>query len=117
MTRPRRRSISRGGLRRAALVLLLAVCLLPHAGARALAASKDTRPAAGPLTPTPPPPAAAKPLTASEAATGMCQCIADHDRRHIGCLASVDACQSACGGTHYSFVPHAPSCPITAQGR
>jgi hypothetical protein len=51
-----------------------------------------------------------------EAATsGICQCIAEHDRRHIGCLSSVDQCKAACG-EHYSFVPHAPSCPITAQG-
>jgi hypothetical protein len=47
-------------------------------------------------------------------AVGMCQCVADHDHRHIGCLPSVDQCKAACG-ERYSFVPHAPSCPVTAQ--
>jgi hypothetical protein len=113
----RSRSLSRDGSGRAAVVLLLAACLLPAASLPVLAAPKDTRPVAGPLSPSPPPAASARPIIPAEIATGMCQCVADHERRHIGCLASVEACQSACGGTQYSFVPHAPSCPVTAQQR
>jgi len=100
---------------RIGLILLLALCLLPGAAGQPLAASRDTGPVARPLTPTAPAPA--RPMTPAESAIGMCQCVAEHDRRHIGCLSSVEACQSACGNTHYSFVPHAPSCPITAQER
>jgi hypothetical protein len=50
------------------------------------------------------------------AATGMCQCVADQARRRIGCVASADQCKAMCG-EQYSFVPRAPSCPITAQGQ
>jgi hypothetical protein len=122
MTDRRQRRDCRWDGRGLALTLLLAVCLLPGICGQPFAASRDARSTAAPMTPTPqPPPArtptAAAPIIPAEAATGMCQCVADHARRHIGCLSSVEACQSACGGGHYSFVPHAPSCPITAQER
>lgn len=113
------RWLSKGGRRRRlALVLLLAGSLLPGAVVPAASADKSaspgTRGATGVLPPRPPVPAAS--LIPAAAPTGICQCTADYDRRHIGCLASVDQCKAACG-TRYSFVPHAPSCPVTAQGQ
>jgi len=117
--RPRRTPVSPGRARLAALAVLLAGLLLPGIAGQVFAAPRDSRPATAPLTPTPPPssrPAAAAPIPA-QTATGMCQCVADHDRRHIRCLSSVAECQAACASDKYSFVPNAPNCAVTAQGR
>jgi len=80
------------------------------------AAQRDSRPArpSRPAAASPAGPVAA-PAAAPQAAIGLCQCIADHSKRNISCLSSADQCQSACATTHYSFVPFAPSCPITAR--
>ncbi|HWD59066.1 MAG TPA: hypothetical protein VG308_12340 [Stellaceae bacterium] len=61
-------------------------------------------------------------------AGGLCECLINHDpgvppldktRMHQTCLASVDACQSACNSGHfYSFVPHAAwTCPGPPNGQ
>jgi len=124
MLQSRRRSrLGRAGL----IVLLAGLTVLPAIATTGLAASQDRRPGGMPLTPAatpqaspqPLPPAArpAAPIIPARAATGMCQCISDHDRRHISCLASVEECQAACAASKYSFVPNAPNCPATAQGR
>jgi len=119
-----RQPVGRGKVGRIGVVLLLAGFLLPPIAGQPVAAPKDTRPMAAPLTPSPPsrssPPAsppAAAPTIPAQAATGMCQCIADHDRRNIRCLSSVAECQAACAGGKYSFIPSAPNCAVTAQGR
>src|SRR6266852_3858122 len=118
MMRPRRRPVGPGRARLAALAVLLAGLLLPGIAGQAFAAPRDSRPATAPLTPTPPArPAAAPPILPAQTATGMCQCVADHDRRHIRCLSSVAECQAACASAKYSFVPNAPNCAVTAQGR
>jgi len=74
-----------------------------------------------PQTPLPPPPPA-PPVPTADAAivpptgVGLCQCISDHAERRFECLPAPAVCQSACGSTHYSFVPYANfSCPLTAQ--
>src|ERR1051326_3574710 len=113
--------------RRAALVILLAAGLLPAAPSLLYGASKDSRPAAGPMTPTLPPrsspPAAmpapaAAPVVPAQAANGICQCVLDHDQRNLRCLRSAAECETACGGSNrYSFVPNAPNCSVSAQGR
>lgn len=75
-----------------------------------------------PQTPSPAPPASATPAPGADAAiaaptgVGLCQCISDHNERRFECLNGPAVCQSACGSTHYSFVPYANfSCPLTAQ--
>lgn len=109
--------------RSGAVLLALAACvvlgLVTQAGAQSRGQS-----AARPLTPAPaanPSPAGARapgpPAIPAASAIGICQCIADRDRRHILCLASAPECQSSCASTDYSFVPDAPSCPVIAQER
>jgi hypothetical protein len=112
----RERRPRKGGCRHPAVVLLLAALLLPGAVAPASSADKSGPAGAQGATRVLPPQSSdsAAPLIPPAAPTGMCQCIADRDRRHIGCLASVDQCKAACG-ERYSFVPDAPSCPVTAQ--
>jgi hypothetical protein len=44
---------------------------------------------------------------------GLCQCISDYTRRNTHCLGGAAACQSVCGTTNYSLVPHAAfTCPL-----
>jgi len=108
MTRARhRRAATAGTARRAVLAVLLAGCFLAGALGQPVAAPKDSRPIA--------PQTAAVPVVPAETAAGMCQCIADLDRRHIRCLSSAPECQAACASTEYSFVPRAPSCPVTTR--
>lgn len=38
-------------------------------------------------------------------AIGLCQCVSDYTAPHIRCLPNAHYCQTACGSTHYSFVP------------
>ena len=110
MTRPRRRPASRVKACRTAVAVLLAGCFLVGSAGTPVAAARNSRPIAAPA------PAATAPAFPTKAVTGMCQCIADHDKRHISCLPSPQECQSACGATgQYSFVPRAPSCPVTSQ--
>ncbi len=114
MTRPYPRRASPGRARRIALAVVLAGGFLAGTIGHPVAAPGGSQPVAAPGGPQPvaaPPP----PPAAAEVATGICQCLADHDRRQIRCLSSVQECQSACGSSLYSFVPNAPSCPLTAQ--
>jgi hypothetical protein len=95
---------------------LLAGCLLLVLAVPAAAAPRDNRPVrmpTRPAAPVPPAPVAAA-STMPQTAIGLCQCIADRTKRNISCLSSADQCQSTCASTHYSFVPFAPSCPVTA---
>jgi hypothetical protein len=110
MTRERRPS-KEGRHRRLASVLLVAALLLPAAIAPASSADKNVHSSLPPRSSVP-----VRPIIPAASAAGICQCIADQARRRIGCVASADECKAMCGD-HYSFVPHAPSCPITAQGQ
>ncbi|MGE5270559.1 MAG: hypothetical protein ACM3JG_12905 [Thiohalocapsa sp.] len=100
-------------------------CPMLGIAAPAAAASRNARPAVAPSPPPARPHRGASPVipaapvfppavAAGQTGIGICQCIADHARRDINCLGSADACKATCG-EHYSFVPNAPSCPITAQ--
>jgi hypothetical protein len=95
-------------------VRVLAGCLMLVLALPAAAAPRDNRPVRTPMRPTSPPAAMPAPAASPQAATGLCQCIADRSKRNISCLSSVDQCQSTCASTHYSFVPFAPNCPATA---
>jgi len=94
---------------------LLAGCLILLVVLPATAAPRDNRHTRMPQRPVAAP--MASPMTASspQVAIGLCQCIADRSKRNISCLSSAEQCQSTCATAHYSFVPFAPSCPITAR--
>ncbi len=117
MTGTRRHAQRPAGVRRALLVLLPIACLLLGAGGLGVAAAQDARPVRvqrPPATPATPPRLAA-PVAVPRTTIGLCQCIADRSRRNISCLSSVEACQTTCATSHYSFMPDAPSCPVTAR--
>lgn len=127
------RSPARRGAVCSGLALLTAACFLFGIlfgvgfgiGAPAAAASRNARSAAAPPTPASRPHRAVSPvipaapvtppvISGARSGIGICQCVGDHDRRNINCLGNADACKATCGD-HYSFVPNAPSCPLTAQ--
>jgi hypothetical protein len=78
----------------ATLAALLSLAANP-AAAQAARTTAHGAPAAAPA------PAAAIPVA------GLCQCISNRQTLELMCQPNPQACQSACGTSHYTFVPNA----------